>query len=73
MARGNYAAVNRRSGASGAYQFTDDTWGGRYGVRSAAQATPEQQDRAAYETYQRRGTSPWRFSAACWRVSASRS
>lgn len=61
---GNYSVVNSSSGASGAYQFLNSSWAAlgfaaRYGVSSAAQATPAQQDQAAAETYARMGRSPW--------------
>ena len=48
---GNYRAINPKSdngnGAYGAYQYIDGTWGRRFGVRHASEATPAQQDQAA--------------------------
>lgn len=64
---GDYNAKNPTTSASGAYQIVDSTWGGRYGVQHASDATPEQQDAVAYELYQRRGTADWAPSASCWR------
>jgi hypothetical protein len=65
---GNYRARSSTSTASGAYQILDSTWQGRYGVHHAADASPEQQDRAAAELYRAYGTSIWAASAACWRI-----
>ena len=62
----NYSAENPQSGASGAYQFLDSTWAGRYGVPKARMATPEQQEAAAYELFLHDGTRPWAASEACW-------
>jgi hypothetical protein len=63
----DYKAKNPTSSASGAYQILDSTWGGRYGVRHASDATPEQQETVAAELYRRHGTADWAASAACWR------
>jgi hypothetical protein len=63
----DYKAKNPTSSASGAYQILDTTWSGRYGVRHASDATPEQQEVAAAELYSRHGTADWAASAACWR------
>lgn len=63
----DYKAKNPHSSASGAYQITDATWGGRYGVSHASDATPQQQDAVAYELYGRHGTADWAASGACWR------
>ena len=57
-AGGNYANKNNPL-YRGAYQFSYDTWGNRYGIRDPADATPAQQDEAARETYTRRGWQPW--------------
>jgi muramidase (phage lysozyme) len=67
----NYQAVNRTSGAGGAYQFLPSSWksygyAAKYGVARAEQATPAQQDEAAVATYLRSGTSPWGPSRGCW-------
>jgi hypothetical protein len=64
---GDYQAKNPRTSASGAYQIVDSTWAGRYGVEHASDASPEQQDAAAYDLYRRHGTSDWSASAGCWR------
>ena len=64
----DYRALNRRSGASGAYQFMDSTWGGRYGVAKARDASPAEQEVAAYQLFVRSGTSPWSYSYRCWRA-----
>lgn len=64
--RGNYNARNRRSTASGKYQFLNTTWAGRYGVKSAYLATPEQQEQAAQELHAARGVQPWNASRRCW-------
>lgn len=55
---GNYANKNNPL-YRGAYQYGYSTWGNKYGVRDPADATPAQQDQAAWETYQRRGWQPW--------------
>jgi hypothetical protein len=67
-ARADYKAQNPHSTASGAYQITDATWAGRYGVSHASDATPEQQDAAAADLYRRHGTADWSASGACWRT-----
>jgi hypothetical protein len=64
----DYRALNRRSGASGAYQFMDSTWGGRYGVAKARDASPAEQELAAYQLFDRSGTGPWSYSYRCWRA-----
>ncbi|MDH5289853.1 MAG: transglycosylase family protein [Acidimicrobiia bacterium] len=67
----NYKAVNPSSGAAGAYQFLASSWASygfaaKYGVKSAKDATPAQQDEAALATYLRSGTNPWKASRSCW-------
>jgi hypothetical protein len=64
----DYEAQNPESTASGAYQILDTTWAGRYGVRHASDATPEQQEAAAADLYRRHGTADWAASAPCWRA-----
>jgi hypothetical protein len=66
-AQPDYKAKNPDSSASGAYQITDTTWGGRFGVSHASDATPAQQDAVASELYRRHGTADWLASAPCWR------
>jgi hypothetical protein len=63
----DYQAQNPQSSASGAYQITDTTWAGRYGVSHASDATPEQQEAAAADLYRRHGKADWMASAPCWR------
>jgi hypothetical protein len=64
----DYEAQNSESTASGAYQILDTTWAGRYDVRHASDATPEQQEAAAADLYRRHGTADWAASAPCWRA-----
>lgn len=64
----DYMAQNPHSTASGAYQITDATWGGRYGVSHASEASPAQQDAVAADLYRRHGTADWAASAPCWRT-----
>lgn len=69
--RDNYTAANPRSSARGAYQFLRSSWAAyghaeRYGVSTADQATPAQQDEAAVTTWERSGTRPWLASVHCW-------
>jgi uncharacterized protein YabE (DUF348 family) len=55
---GNYA--NKKNPLyRGAYQYGYATWGNKYGIYDPADATPAQQDQAAWETYQKRGWQPW--------------
>jgi resuscitation-promoting factor RpfB len=55
---GNYA--NKKNPLyRGAYQYGYSTWANKYGIHDPADATPAQQDQAAWETYQRRGWQPW--------------
>jgi len=67
---GSYAAVNRRSSASGRYQFLDSTWrtmsarAGRPGWARAVHAPPEVQDLVAAYTVDTLGIGPWRASGA---------
>jgi hypothetical protein len=63
----DYGAQNPHSTASGAYQITDTTWAGRYGLSHASEATPEQQEAAAADLYRRHGKADWMASAPCWR------
>jgi len=64
---GDYKAKNVHSTASGAYQITDSTWGNRYGLSHASDATPDQQEAVAADLYRRHGTADWMASAPCWR------
>jgi transglycosylase-like protein len=63
----DYRARNPDTGASGAYQVLDTTWGGRFGVTHAGDATPAQQDEGASQLYRTFGLRPWAESARCWR------
>jgi hypothetical protein len=65
--RGDYGAINRGSGAAGAYQFMPTTWSnaarafGRVdlsGVNPAA-ASPADQDAVAHYVYSTQGARPW--------------
>lgn len=65
----SYAAENKTSTASGAYQYLDSTWGVVDGYSRAVHAPPGVQDRRAlrdYAKYQRGEADPWRESASCW-------
>lgn len=67
----DYTAQNRRSTASGGYQFLNSSWAAyghssRYGVSRSMYATPAQQDEAALITWQESGTRPWAASRSCW-------
>lgn len=69
--RDDYTAANPRSTARGGYQFLTGSWewyghAERYGVSSADQATPAQQDEAALLTWQQDGERPWYASRHCW-------
>lgn len=55
---GNYA--NKRNPLyRGAYQFDYATWNNYGGYYDPADAPPDVQDAKAYDTYRRRGASPW--------------
>ena len=56
---GNNYANKNNSLYRGAYQYSFDTWGNRYGIYDPADASPAQQDAAVRETYLRRGWQPW--------------
>ncbi|HYG83534.1 MAG TPA: ubiquitin-like domain-containing protein [Verrucomicrobiae bacterium] len=55
---GNYQ-INTGNGYYGAYQYDVSTWAGYEGYTIPSEAPPAVQDRKAWETYQRRGWSPW--------------
>lgn len=50
---------NSGNGYYGAYQYDIGTWGGYGGYPNASVAPPAVQDQKVFETYQRRGWSPW--------------
>ncbi|WP_462419010.1 transglycosylase family protein [Kytococcus sp. Marseille-QA3725] len=67
--RGDYAAENGGTSASGAYQFLDSTWqviAGDSGYSHAADAPESVQDAAAVKLYEQEGTTPWAASQGCW-------
>lgn len=55
---GSYT-TNTGNGYYGAYQYDLQTWGNYQGYPNAAAAPPAVQDQKVWETYQRRGWSPW--------------
>lgn len=72
--RGDAAADNPVSSASGLYQFIDSTWayvwrdylGVEPPTARAKHASVEQQTRAAVALYQAEGLTPWAASRGCW-------
>lgn len=64
----NYQAVNPKSSASGAYQYTDSTWNGYGGYNKAALAPPHIQDQKFQEDINNRlqtfGGDPYKAIAA---------
>lgn len=56
---GGYQAINRSSGAGGAYQALPSTWAGYAGYARAQDAPPDVQDRWAREAIASAGTRPW--------------
>jgi hypothetical protein len=65
---GSYTARNPQSSASGAYQVTDGSWAGEFGVGRAHLASPAQQEAQAFALFVRRGTQPWAASQGCWEL-----
>jgi uncharacterized protein YabE (DUF348 family) len=55
---GSYTS-NTGNGYYGAYQYDLKTWGNYQGYANASLAPPAVQDQKVWETYQRRGWSPW--------------
>lgn len=55
---GSYTS-NTGNGYYGAYQYDIQTWGNYQGYANASLAPPAVQDQKVWETYQRRGWSPW--------------
>lgn len=64
--RNNYTAQNRRSTASGAWQFLDSSWANFAGYPRAYLAPPDVQDQKAMNVYNAVGTRPWNASRSCW-------
>lgn len=58
-AGGNYARVSSNGLYRGAYQYDISTWANYQGYKYPNEAPPAVQDQKAYETYKRRGWSPW--------------
>jgi nucleoid-associated protein YgaU len=66
---GNPQAHNPRTSASGLFQFMAGTWrslGGLAFGRTAADATPREQERIADRAYASEGLGPWEASRDCW-------
>lgn len=55
---GSYTS-DTKNGYYGAYQYDLKTWGNYQGYANASLAPPAVQDQKVWETYQRRGWSPW--------------
>jgi hypothetical protein len=65
--RNDPTAVNRSSGAAGAFQFTPGTWQSVTGLEPPASAYPIDVQRRAFDAlYAMRGTRPWYSSRSCW-------
>jgi hypothetical protein len=62
-----WTAHNRKSGASGAFQYLRSTWNHFAGFLDAELAPPSVQLDRALSDYRRSGTTPWAASARCWR------
>ena len=56
---GSYTSWNPAGPYYGAYQFGQGTWNGVADPAKYGNATPAEQDAAAYALYQRRGWQPW--------------
>lgn len=72
---GNPKARNPESSAAGLFQITVGTWlsaGGGLFAKSAAQATPAQQEQVAQRIFSRSGTAPWNASRSCWKGRAGK-
>lgn len=63
---GNPTAQNRRSTASGLFQYLDSTWNNWRGYARAMFAPPDVQWERARHDYARLGTRPWTASRGCW-------
>lgn len=64
--RGNPLAENRRSSASGLYQYLDSTWNNWGGFARAKDAPEHIQTERFWFDYNRIGTRPWNASRSCW-------
>ena len=65
--RNDPRAVNKASGASGAWQFLDSTWRSVTGLPGKASDYPLDVQTEAFDAlYAASGTAPWASSRSCW-------